>query len=104
MWKGDTARAGDELYRLEALSDYLDEVSAAKIKCDAVFMRRISEGVADTEFVVPQEVRGSAEGLRAQIALGSGDKEQYKKTTAQEPAAGVRALESMFFERFIQNF
>ena len=104
MWKGDTARAGKELYRLEELSEYLDEVSAAKVKCDAFFMRRIVEGAAGIDFAVPAEAEGSVEGLRARIALGNGNKEEYKKRTAQESAAGVRALESTIFERFIQNF
>ena len=104
MWKGDTERAGKELYRLEELSDYLDEATAAKVKCDAAFMRRIVLGATDAEFVVPKEAEGTLEGLRAQIAHGSGDREKYKKRTAQEPAAGIRALESTIFEQFIQNF
>ena len=103
-WKGDVERAEKELSRLEDLSEYLDECTAAKVKCDAVFMRRIINGKAEENFEIPKEAKGTCEGLRAQLALGGGDKAEYKKITAQEPAAGIKALESTFFERFIQNF
>ena len=104
MWKGDTARAVEEIDRLAELSEYLDESTAAKIKCDALFTHRIVDGALDADFSVPKEAKGTIEGLRAEIALGRGDKELYKKRTAQLPAAGIKALESTFFERFIQNF
>ena len=104
MWKGEIERAGKELFRLEELSEYLDEATAAKVECDALFMRRIAGGVAEEDFKIPQAAMGTTEGLRAELALGRGDIAQYKKRTAQEPAAGIKALESTFFERFIQNF
>ena len=104
MWKGDTEGAGKALFRLEELSEYLDENTAARIKCDAVFMRRVLGGTPDEGEVIPDGARDTLEGMRAELSLHRGDKEQYKKRTAQEPAAGLRALESTFFERFIQNF
>ena len=104
MWKGEVARANEQICRLEELSDYLETPVAAKVKCDAVFTRRIVCGAADADFKVPPEAEGTLEGLRAEIAMGRGNKEQYKKRTAQEPATGVKALEMTFFEHFIQNF
>lgn len=104
MWKGESERAGKELFRLEELSDYLDDETAAQVKCDALFMRRISGEAMDDDFQIPQEAKGTLEGLRAELALGRGDIAQYKKRTAQLSAAGLKALESTIFERFIQNF
>ena len=104
MWKGELDLAQKELARLEELSEYLDESASAKVKCDAVFMRRVLNGKAEVAFEIPNEAKKTCEGLRAQLALGGGDKAQYKKITAQEPAAGIKALESAFFDRFIQNF
>ena len=104
MWKGESERAQKELFRLEELGEYLDESAAAKVKCDVIFMRRVLGETVGADCKIPQKASGTVEGLRAQLALGSGDIAQYKKTTAQEPATGVRALESTFFERFIQNF
>lgn len=104
MWKGETERAEKELSRLYGLSEYLDESAAAEVECDAVFMNRIMEGATDEAFVLPVEAAGTCAGLRAELALGGGDKEQYKKIAAAESAAGIKALESTFFERFIQNF
>lgn len=103
-WKGENERAKAELYRLEELSDYLDDETAAQVKCDALFMRRISGEAIDEDFKIPQEAKGTVEGLRAELAMGKGDIVQYKKRTAQLPAAGLKALESTIFERFIQNF
>ena len=104
MWKGAVERAEQELCRLEGLSEYLDKDVAARVRCDGIFMHRIASGNAEADEVIPQAAKGTVEYLRAEIALGKGDKALYKKTSAQEPAAGVRALESTFFERFIQNF
>ena len=104
MWKGETERAEKELSRLEALSEYLDESAAAEVECDAVFMMRVTEGARDVGFTLPAVARETCAGLRAELALGRGDKEQYKKIAAAETAAGIKALESTFFERFIQNF
>ncbi|MDE6411653.1 MAG: hypothetical protein K2L02_03855, partial [Clostridia bacterium] len=101
---GETERAKKELSRLIELKDYLDERAAAEIECDGIFMRRITDGEVDSDFVLPKEAMGTCSGLRAELALGRGDAEQYKKIAAAETAAGIRALESTFFERFIQNF
>lgn len=104
MWKGETERAANELSRLAELQDYLDERASAEVACDAVFMRRITDGVVDSNFIPPDIVKETCSGLRAELSAGRGDKEQYKKIAAAESAAGIRALESTFFERFIQNF
>lgn len=104
MWKGETERAGKELFRLEELSGYLDESAAAQVACDAAFMRRITDGRDDVSFVPPAAAKGTCSMLRAELAAGRGDREEYKKIAASEPATGIRALESTFFERFIQNF
>ncbi len=104
MWKNDTERAKETLFRLEALKDYLDEGAAAQVACDAVFMRRIADGICDENFYVPAPAKGTCSALRAELASNRGDREEYKKRAAAERAAGIRALESTFFERFIQNF
>ena len=103
MWKGETERAANELFRLNGLSEYLDERAAAEVECDAVFMRRVM-GTVDEAFLGSAEARETCAGLRAEISLGRGDKEKYKKIAAEETAAGIKALELTFFERFIQNF
>lgn len=104
MWKGETELAGKELFRLEELKEYLDGNTAEEIECDAVFMRRILDGVADVGFEPSDRVRETCSGMRALLSVGGGNKETYKKIAAEETAAGIRALESTFFERFIQNF
>lgn len=104
MWRGETERAGKELFRLEELKDYLDGRAAAQIECDAVFMRRITDGAVEADFILPDSAKGTCSGLRAELVAGRGDEDQYKKIAAAETAAGIRALESTFFERFIQNF
>lgn len=104
MWKNETLRAGKELFRLEELSDCLGARESAQILCDATFMRRIAGEVSDSDSALPTEAKGTCSYLRAELALGRGSKEEYQKRAAAEVAAGIRALESVFFERFIQNF
>ncbi len=104
MWKGETERAAGELSRLEGLSEYLDERAAAEVECDAVFMMRVTSGAKDVGFTLPAEAKETCAGLRAELALGRGSIAQYKEIAAAETAAGIKALESTFFERFIQNF
>lgn len=104
MWNGEIARAATEISRLEELSEYLDEYERAQVVCDGVFTRRVEKGESKEGFVLPAAAKGTCSYLRAELALKGGDSAQYKKIAAQETAAGVRALESAFFERFIQNF
>lgn len=104
MWKNQTAEALGAINRLSELRDYLDEETAAQIECDAVFTRVVAGESEDGGFILPVAAKGSLSFLRAQLVLRSGDIGAYKKTAAEETAVGIKALESTFFERFIQNF
>lgn len=104
MWNGEIARAATEIKRLEALGEYLDEYERAQVVCDGVFTRRVEKGDSEEGFVLPAAAKGTCSYLRAELVLKGGDPAQYKKIAAQETAAGIRALELTFFERFIQNF
>ena len=104
MWRGDVTRATTELNRLEELGEYLDDYDRAQVICDALFMRRIVEGKSEKNVMLPAAAKGTCAYFRAELAMKGGNIAQYKKIAAQETATGIRALESMFFERFIQNF
>lgn len=104
MWKNQTPEALREIERLSELRDYLDEETAAQVECDAVFTRFISGGAAEGDLILPVAAKGSLPFLRAELVLKKGAEGEYKKIAAEETAVGIKALESTFFERFIQNF
>lgn len=104
MWKGDAVHAQKELSRLEGLGDYLSDSELAQVSCDMIFTLRVLGEELAEDTVIPIEAQGSCSYLRAELAIGRGDKSQYKKIAAAESATGIKALESTFFEHFIQNF
>lgn len=104
MWKGELVQAKKELSRLEGLGDYLSDSDLAQVECDMLFTRRVLGEELAQDTVLPIEAQGSCSYLRAELALGKGDKSEYKKIAAAESAAGIKQLESTVFERFIQNF
>ena len=104
MWCNEEKGAAEQLFRLEELSDYLDEAAQAQIKCDAVFMRRILREEVQINEEELQGAKGTLPYMRAKFGKECGDIALIKKTAAQEPATGIKDLELKFIERFIQNF